>query len=188
MQGRAALSRAPLQELYDPSMESSAANLDDLQRSWETLKNVISEKQKSLYEALERQQHYQESLQSVSTKMEAALMDEIMMLQEEIGELQTCFSEELLGDGDGDGGDQLALQSTLTVLGERMATIHMKASGKRQLLEVWGWVWGRDMSGREGEGLEAEDLGGEGLEGEGLKGEGLGGEGLGWEGLGGRAW
>ena len=65
-------------------------------------------------------------------------MDEIMMLQEEIGELQTCFSEELLGDGDGDGdgGDQLALRSTLTVLGERMATIRMKASGKRQLLEV----------------------------------------------------
>lgn len=114
--GRGTLSRAPLQELYDPSMESSAANLDDLQRSWETLKNVISEKQKSLYEALERQQHYQESLQSISTKMESiegalneglepnktpesqmaahqALMDEILMLQEEIGELQMCFSE-----------------------------------------------------------------------------------------------
>lgn len=40
-QGRGALSRAPLQELYDPSMETSAANLDDLQRSWETLKNVV---------------------------------------------------------------------------------------------------------------------------------------------------
>lgn len=80
-------------------MESSASdNLDDLQRSWETLKNVvicidpscitrtkphpftlvktsisfqISEKQRSLYEALERQQHYQETLQSVSTKMES---------------------------------------------------------------------------------------------------------------------
>ncbi|CAJ1078482.1 nesprin-1 [Xyrichtys novacula] len=158
-QGRGSLSRAPLQELYDPSMESSAANLDDLQRSWETLKNVISEKQKSLYEALERQQHYQESLQSVSTKMESiegalneglepnkspesqmashqALMDEILMLQDEIGELQTCFSEELAdSDSDGEPGDQLALQSTLTVLGERMATIRMKASGKRQLLE-----------------------------------------------------
>ncbi|CAI5683845.1 unnamed protein product [Oreochromis niloticus] len=158
-QGRGTLSRAPLQELYDPSMESSAANLDDLQRSWETLKNVISEKQKSLYEALERQQHYQESLQSISTKMESiegalneglepnktpesqmaahqALMDEILMLQEEIGELQMCFSEELAeSDGDGDAGEQLALQSTLTVLGERMATIRMKASGKRQLLE-----------------------------------------------------
>lgn len=157
--GRGALSRAPLQELYDPSMETSAANLDDLQRSWETLKNVINEKQKSLYEALERQQHYQESLQSISTKMESiegalneglepnkspesqmaahqALMDEILMLQDEIGELQTCFSEELAdSDSDGEAGDQLALQSTLTVLGERMATIRMKASGKRQLLE-----------------------------------------------------
>lgn len=61
-----------------------------------------------------------------------ALMDEILMLQEEIGELQTCFSEELADDD----GDQLALQSTLTVLGERMVTIRMKASGKRQLLEV----------------------------------------------------
>ena len=40
-QSRAPLSRAPLQELYDPSMESSAANLDDLQKSWETLKNVV---------------------------------------------------------------------------------------------------------------------------------------------------
>lgn len=66
-----------------------------------------------------------------------ALMDEIVMLQEEIGELQTCFSEELAdSDTDGEPGDQLALQSTLTVLGERMATIRMKASGKRQLLEV----------------------------------------------------
>lgn len=64
-------------------------------------------------------------------------MDEILMLQEEIGELQTCFSEELAdSDSDGEPGDQLALQSTLTVLGERMATIRMKASGKRQLLEV----------------------------------------------------
>ncbi|KAM4529485.1 nesprin-1 isoform 3-T3 [Fundulus diaphanus] len=158
-QGRGALSRAPLQELYDPSMETSAANLDDLQRSWETLKNVISEKQKSLYEALERQQHYQESLQSISTKMESiegalnealepnktpesqmaahqALMDEILMLQDEIGELQACFAEELAdNEGDGKAGDQMALRSTLTVLGERMATIRMKASGKRQLLE-----------------------------------------------------
>lgn len=64
-------------------------------------------------------------------------MDEILMLQDEIGELQTCFSEELVdNDSDGEPGDQLALQSTLTVLGERMATIRMKASGKRQLLEV----------------------------------------------------
>ncbi|XP_061756512.1 nesprin-1-like isoform X2 [Nerophis ophidion] len=157
--GVGGLNRAPLQELYDPSMESSTANLDDLQRSWETLKTVISEKQKSLYEALERQQHYQESLQSISTKMESAetalsesldsnkspesqmathqaLMDEILMLQDEIGELQTCFSEELAdNDSDGEASDQLALQSTLTVLEERMATIRMKASGKRQLLE-----------------------------------------------------
>uniref|UniRef100_A0A3Q3Q2J9 KASH domain-containing protein n=1 Tax=Monopterus albus TaxID=43700 RepID=A0A3Q3Q2J9_MONAL len=65
-----------------------------------------------------------------------ALMDEILMLQDEIGELQMCFSEELAdSDSDGEAGDQLALQSTLTVLGERMATIRMKASGKRQLLE-----------------------------------------------------
>lgn len=64
-------------------------------------------------------------------------MDEILMLQEEIGELQTCFSEELAdSDSDSEPADQLALQSTLTVLGERMATIRMKASGKRQLLEV----------------------------------------------------
>ncbi|XP_052391485.1 nesprin-1 isoform X1 [Carassius gibelio] len=160
--GRAPLSRAPLQDLYDPCMESAAsANLDDLQHSWETLKNVINEKQNSLYEALERQQHYQETLQSVSTKMESiekalneslepskspesqmaahqALMDEILMLQDEISALQACFSQELQLDEDSleaDFGDQLALQSTLTVLGERMATIHMKASGKRQLLE-----------------------------------------------------
>ncbi|MCJ8743979.1 hypothetical protein PDJAM_G00100910, partial [Pangasius djambal] len=160
--GRAPLSRAPLQELYDQSMESAAtANLDDLQRSWETLKNVISEKQKSLYEALERQQHYQETLQSISNKMESieaslneglepgkspesqmaahqALMDEILMLQDEISALQACFSEELQQDEESaeqDAGDQLALHSTLTVLGERMATIRMKASGKRQLLE-----------------------------------------------------
>lgn len=66
-----------------------------------------------------------------------AVMDEILMLQEEIGELQTCFSEELAdSDSDSEPADQLALQSTLTVLGERMATIRMKASGKRQLLEV----------------------------------------------------
>ena len=51
-------------------------------------------------------------------------MDEILMLQDEIGELQICFSEELCCEGGldsdsdgGDPGDQLALQSTLTVLG-----------------------------------------------------------------------
>lgn len=41
-QGHSTLSRAPIQELYDPSMKTSTANLDDLQRSWETLKNVVS--------------------------------------------------------------------------------------------------------------------------------------------------
>lgn len=64
-------------------------------------------------------------------------MDDILMLQDEINELQTCFAEELVADSmDGDTADQLAMQSTLTVLAERMATIRMKASGKRQLLEV----------------------------------------------------
>lgn len=66
-------------------------------------------------------------------------MDEILMLQDEISALQACFSEELQRDEESpeqDVGDQLALHSTLTVLGERMATIRMKASGKRQLLEV----------------------------------------------------
>lgn len=38
--GRATLVRAPVQELYDPTLES-VAKLDDLQRSWETLKNVV---------------------------------------------------------------------------------------------------------------------------------------------------
>lgn len=95
--GRATLTRAPIQELYNPVLES-VASLDDLQRSWETLKNVvrmtflfnsqmhqdiksglwvylcvlqISEKQKTLYEALEKQQRYQGSLQTISTKMES---------------------------------------------------------------------------------------------------------------------
>ncbi|XP_059684163.1 nesprin-1-like [Gavia stellata] len=148
------------QEFYEPSLESAAsAKLDDLQRSWETLKNVISEKQRTLYEALERQQKYQDTLQSISTKMETteiklneslepakspesqmaehqALMDEILMLQEEITELQTSLAQELVSEPlDAEAADQLALQSTLTVLAERMATIRMKASGKRQLLE-----------------------------------------------------
>ncbi|XP_049657213.1 nesprin-1 isoform X17 [Accipiter gentilis] len=148
------------QEFYEPGLESAAsAKLDDLQRSWETLKNVISEKQRTLYEALERQQKYQDTLQSISTKMETievklneslepakspesqmaehqALMDEILMLQEEITELQTSLAQELVSEPlDAEAADQLALQSTLTVLAERMATIRMKASGKRQLLE-----------------------------------------------------
>lgn len=38
--GRGTLTRAPIQELYDPNFES-VANLDDLQRSWESLKNVV---------------------------------------------------------------------------------------------------------------------------------------------------
>ncbi|XP_045574102.1 nesprin-1 isoform X3 [Salmo salar] len=156
--GRATLTRAPIQELYDPTFES-VANFDDLQRSWETLKNVISEKQRTLYEALEKQQRYQGSLQSISSKMESleaklnepleadrstdshmeahkAMGEEIQSLQEDIDKLQTSFSEELGTDAvDSDTADQLAMQSTLTVLAERMATIHMKATGKRQLLE-----------------------------------------------------
>ncbi|XP_010123998.1 PREDICTED: LOW QUALITY PROTEIN: nesprin-1-like, partial [Chlamydotis macqueenii] len=153
-------STSATQEFYEPGLESAAsAKLDDLQRSWETLKNVISEKQRTLYEALERQQKYQDTLQSISTKMETieiklneslepakspesqmaehqALMDEILMLQEEITELQTLLAQELVSEPlDAEAADQLALQSTLTVLAERMATIRMKASGKRQLLE-----------------------------------------------------
>lgn len=63
--------------------------------------------------------------------------EEIQSLQEDIDKLQTSFSEELGTDAvDSDTADQLAMQSTLTVLAERMATIHMKATGKRQLLEV----------------------------------------------------
>ncbi|XP_049759928.1 nesprin-1 isoform X14 [Elephas maximus indicus] len=151
-------------ELCEPGLEPhTTANLDDLQRSWETLKNVISEKQRTLYEALERQQKYQDSLQSISTKMEAiemklneclepgkspesqmaehqfflqALMDEILMLQDEINVLQSSLAEELVSESpESDPAEQLALQSTLTVLAERMSTIKMKASGKRQLLE-----------------------------------------------------
>ncbi|XP_032356678.1 nesprin-1 isoform X1 [Etheostoma spectabile] len=156
--GRGTLTRAPIQELYDPTFES-VANLDDLQRSWETLKNVISEKQRSLYEALEKQQYYQGSLQSISSQMEAleaklsepleadkspdnhikaqeGLIEEIQSVQEEIDRLQTSFTEDLASDAvDSDVADQLAMHSSLAVLAERMATIHMKASGKQQLLE-----------------------------------------------------
>ncbi|KAF1374585.1 hypothetical protein PFLUV_G00230620 [Perca fluviatilis] len=156
--GRGTLTRAPIQELYDPTFES-VANLDDLQRSWETLKNVISEKQRSLYEALEKQQYYQGSLQSISSKMEAleaklsepleadkspdnhikaqeGLKEEIQSVQEEIDRLQASFTEDLASDAvDSDMADQLAMHSSLAVLAERMATIHMKASGKQQLLE-----------------------------------------------------
>ncbi|XP_055471872.1 nesprin-1 isoform X4 [Psammomys obesus] len=157
-------SAAASQDLYEPGLEPSAtAKLGDLQRSWETLKNVISEKQRTLYEALERQQKYQDSLQSVSTKMEAmemklseslqpgrspesqmaehqsspqALMDEVQMLQDEINGLQASLADELAAESpESDPAEQLALQSTLTVLAERMSTIRMKAAGKRQLLE-----------------------------------------------------
>lgn len=84
-----------------------------------------------------------------------ALMDEILMLQEEISELQSALADELVSESpESEPAEQLALQSTLTVLAERMSTIKMKASGKRQLLEVtghpggaphvqinsWGWV------------------------------------------------
>ncbi|XP_048456777.1 nesprin-1-like isoform X2 [Rhincodon typus] len=154
------VSAASLQEPFETTLgDSTSSKLDDLQRSWETLKNVISEKQRTLYEALERQQKYQDSVQSVSAKMESiegklgealdagkshdvqvaahqALMDEIVTLQDEINELQICFAEELVSDTvDTDTSDQLAMQSTLMVLAERMATIKMKALGKKQLLE-----------------------------------------------------
>lgn len=47
------------------------------------------------------------------------------------------FAEDLaLNAVDSDMADQLAMQTSLAVLAERMATIHMKASGKQQLLEV----------------------------------------------------
>ncbi|XP_062912353.1 nesprin-1 isoform X15 [Mobula hypostoma] len=153
-------SAASLQEPTEAALgDQASSKLDDLQRSWETLKNVISEKQRTLYEALERQQKYQDSVQSVSTKMELiegklgealdtgkshdlqmaahqGLMEEIVTLQDEINELQICFAEELVSDTvDADTADQLAMQSTLTVLAERMATIRMKALGKKQLLE-----------------------------------------------------
>lgn len=58
-------------------------------------------------------------------------------MQEEIDRLQTSFTEDLACEAvDSDMADQLAMQSSLAVLAERMATIHMKASGKQQVLEV----------------------------------------------------
>lgn len=66
-------------------------------------------------------------------------MDEVQMLQEEINGLQVSLAEELV---ESDPAEQLALQSTLTVLAERMSTIRMKAAGKRQLLEVNGALEG----------------------------------------------
>lgn len=64
-------------------------------------------------------------------------MDEIQCVQEDINRLQTSFTEDLVSNAvESDMADQLAMQSSLAVLAERMATIHMKASGKQQLLEV----------------------------------------------------
>lgn len=58
-------------------------------------------------------------------------------MQEEINRLQTSFTEDLASYAvDSDMADQLAMHSSLAVLAERMATIHMKATGKQQLLEV----------------------------------------------------
>lgn len=61
------------------------------------------------------------------------------MLQDEINGLQASLAEELVAESqESDPAEHLALQSTLTVLAERMSTIRMKAAGKRQLLEVAG--------------------------------------------------
>lgn len=58
-------------------------------------------------------------------------------MQNEIDRLQTGFTEDLASDAvDSDMANQLAMQSSLAVLAERVATIHMKASGKQQQLEV----------------------------------------------------
>lgn len=66
------------------------------------------------------------------------LIEEIQSVQGEIDRLQTSFTEDLTYDAaDSDMADQLAMHSSLAVLAERMATIHMKASGKQQLLEVF---------------------------------------------------
>lgn len=65
------------------------------------------------------------------------LIEEIQSVQEEINKLQTSFTEDLASNAvDSDMADQLAMQSSLAVLAERMATIHMKATGKQQILEV----------------------------------------------------
>lgn len=59
-------------------------------------------------------------------------------MQEEIDRLQTSFTEDLASDAvESEVADQLAMHSSLAVLAERMATIHMKASGKQQLMEVF---------------------------------------------------
>lgn len=65
------------------------------------------------------------------------LIEEIQSVQEDITRLQTNFTEDVASNAvDSDMADQLAMQSSLAVLAERMATIHMKATGKQQLLEV----------------------------------------------------
>lgn len=65
------------------------------------------------------------------------------MLQDEINGLQASLAEELVAESqESDPVEQLALQSTLTVLAERMSTIRMKAAGKRQILEVNGALEG----------------------------------------------
>ncbi|CAG14106.1 unnamed protein product, partial [Tetraodon nigroviridis] len=63
-----------------------------------------------------------------------SLLGEIQIVQDEINKLQEEFTEDL-ATSSVDSSDRLAMQSSLTVLAERMATIHMKASGKQQLLE-----------------------------------------------------
>ena len=68
------------------------------------------------------------------------MLEDIHRLQEEINGLQSSFADELDAVDPAEG---LAMQSSLTVLAERMATINMKATGRRQLLEVmldWGLV------------------------------------------------
>lgn len=68
------------------------------------------------------------------------MIQEIQSVQEDIDRLQASFAEDLSSSAasaaDSDAADRLAMRSSLAVLAERMATIHMKASGKRQLLEV----------------------------------------------------
>lgn len=65
-------------------------------------------------------------------------MGDITRLQDDIDELQSNFAEDLVSESvDSDTAEQLAMQSTLTVLSDRMATIQMKATGKHQLLEVY---------------------------------------------------
>lgn len=65
------------------------------------------------------------------------LTEEILTVQEEIERLQKNFTEDLASnDVDSDMAEQLAMQASLAVLAERMATIHMKATGKQQILEV----------------------------------------------------